>query len=117
MTKQFFHFLLILIFSVFTLSSNAFAQPITTAPLASQMEMSTADNSHAMADCHESVDAKNKSCCETDCSCMLSHCYQAQTLLPNSLTSFQTQHTEQIRQASSVVVHRSITPQKRPPKV
>jgi len=116
MAKQFFHFLLILTFSVFTLT-NTHAMP--AGPANNQVipaTMSTEHNHHTMVDCDQSADTESKTCCEDSCSCLMNHCHKTQTLLPSSLVSSQTQAIEPTTQASNALVHRTITPQKRPPK-
>ena len=114
--KHLIHYLLLMTFSVFVLTSNVHAMDMALADSQTQQtEMSDMHHSHAaMADCEQSSTPDNDSCC--DCDCLMSHCHKSQSLVPDTAINLIQHHAQQNIELIIAVTEHASPPRKRPPK-
>jgi hypothetical protein len=117
MRKPFFHYFLLVIFSVFVITSNTHAmsmqQSMTPTEQITHLQMS--DVHDAISHCEQS-DEKSNTCCDVDCSCSLSHCHKTPSVLPESSIAIHSERIDYLTDQASDLHLSTITPRKRPPK-
>jgi len=117
MRTSFFHYFLLVIFSVFVITSNTHAMSMQHSMThTEQMTHSQMSDIHdAMSHCEQS-DEKANVCCDVDCSCTLSHCHKTPSVLPESLIAIHSERIDYLTDKPSTLQLSTVTPRKRPPK-
>jgi hypothetical protein len=117
MRESFFHYLLLVIFSVFVITSNTHAmsmqQSMTPTEQITHSQMS--DVHGAMSHCEQNNEKAN-TYCNVDCSCSLSHCHKTPSVLPKSLIAIHSERINYLTDKPSPLQLSTVTPMKRPPK-
>ena len=118
MAKQLSNYLLLILFTVFTLTSNAHVMPMDSVNEQPLTTISTTSHQHLDADisCQDSTQTEKQSCCQCDCSCMMNHCNNGASALSN-VTIFPTQLLKtQLTYENAAIAYSNKNPRKRPPK-
>jgi recombination DNA repair RAD52 pathway protein len=120
MIRHFIHYVLLVTFSVFVLTTNAHASVMDVSDTVMAHVESTIEfpPHQTMMHCDETTaHVDTQSCCDCDCNCMLNHCHKVQNILPSVSTDLSSSLIQYVTDSTVTLQYSSITPRKRPPKV